>query len=206
MVSAVFSHKKIDGEDNTRIDWSNIYFSGDREIIKDLYQITDYIEYEHIIDVQNKLDRLAQEKTINWKDYLAGKEEIKRYKKEHLLWMFSKKRRADISEMMGSCELLQAHNKEIYDDIDKLREERLVNLAEKSKKLQSMLMDLGFDCISSIESDDELLSEYYECSLSDEELSERVYGMLTEMRERQEQKQEDTSTASADNSEMEHDK
>lgn len=180
-------------DDGVEHEVFHLHFHGDEELKNSLYTLRSLIEFDKTGEIKIKIDKLRERKKENYSEWVELQNQIKKFKKDHLFWMFSKDLRQKMAIFNEESNMLADTEDCIQLAISELENQRFYKTSELTPKFKRLLAELGFKRTSVTEDYSHLSEEIYESTCSDEQLKIKVQNKIAQLERSKKEKQTELS-------------
>ena len=191
MISAKLQYRNYIPEGLIAIEFSDLRFSGDEEVVACLNNLRYAIEFEKSNNHDIEIDQICKQKEENLQKWITTRQKIKEFKRKHKLYFLSKNLQSMNDELIEIGNKLAQEDENFSLQIKKLEDDRYFKAVVLTSKFKHLLAELGFTCkdVSCTEGNKNL--EVYESTCPDDELMARAQAMYVSIIEQQNRDNED---------------
>lgn len=194
MISAELSYRNYVPIGWFALEYSNLLFHGNTDLVYLLGRVRDCIQYEKSQKIEPHINKLEVEKKSIIEEYNGWKQELDQTKKKYPFWRFSKEHREEVAILIAECDQLGREYNNILYKIKFLEDDRFYSASEKTHRFKKLLSELGFLCKSTTRSESNLHEEVYESTCSDEELMKKAQAMFDKLKQQEERNELEVSS------------
>ena len=181
MISARLDYRPVRPYGYFAVEIATINFYGDSETCRMLDRLSRLIVYDKFDENNSKIEHLTQHKELNHGKLVRSREDIKSFRREHVLWMLSKAGRENMRTLRENVATLEILDDGLQSKITALDDDKFYSAYEESIKYKQLLAELGFTCKSSWCDASNLHKEVYESTCDDSLLMKKVDKMISKL-------------------------